>query len=334
MSRLALQTIDLAIAHLPPELLSPAQAGGLRAAAHDLAPGQQLYFEVRLAGEDRAIDVSQHFYAESGGAAALLALAARGSSPAWRRIADFARAWPRLPAIAEIGLEHDAGIATPAVFAAFATGMLADRAAGQAFVEAVAPDALPGWRHALAALETAEACGLTGGRMIGAMLSRDGQLRAMVRGLSPAGLAGFLDAAGWPGDRAAMLGLLGTPALMHGATRLVLGFAPEMAADWGIEVIHARDAAGEAGRRALLAWLVEAGLAEPGRVAALAAWTGAITPVDARADWPDAMILDDLRSGRRSRFAAFVSHVKINVEQGRARPAKAYLSLAPVPADA
>lgn len=330
MSRLAAQTMELALAHLPSALMGPDQAEALRGVAPHLAPGQQLYFEFRLGGEDASIDVSQHFFADRGGAEALLALAERIASPAWERIAAFARAWPRLPGIAEIGLEHDAGVATPAVFAAFRTSMLADRAAGRAFIALVAPEALESWSRALAALEAAEACGLTGGRMVGAMLSRDGQLRSMVRGLSAGGVRGLLDAVGWSGNRATMLELIAGSPLMQPATRLVFGFAPEMAADWGVEIIHAQGSEGDAERSALVAWLVDAGLAEQGRAEALRAWSGAITPVDARADWPDAMIIDDLRLGRRSHFAAFVNHVKINVAAGRPHPAKAYLSLAPV----
>jgi hypothetical protein len=334
MSRLARQTIELALAHLPETLVSNSQCTALRALAPALAPGRQLYFEVRLAGADDAIDVSQHFFVERGGVAALRRHAGGQPSAAWSRIARFAACWPEWPAITELGFEHDAGVAAPAVFAAFRGNVLDDRAAAEAFVRSVAPAAEAAWRRLVAALETAEACGLVPGRMIGVMLSRDGQLRCMIRGLSIAGLRDFLGRSNWTGDTEAMFGLLEAPTLLCEGTRLVLGFAPEMTPDWGIEVIHRPIAEDDSARSTLLEWLVGAGLADPARVDAVRAWRGAITPVNARADWPDAMIVDDLRWGRRSHFESFLNHVKINVAGGQPRPAKAYLALAPVHADA
>lgn len=326
MTRFAAQTMELAIAHLPPELLA-GQEGALREAASALAPGRQLYFECRLAGHDRTIDVSQHFFTRDGGTAALLAHAdARG----WPRLADFARAWPALPAITEIGLEHDAGVAMPAVFAAFETSVLANREACSRFVDVAVPGSSQALTNLLATLQCAEECGLTGGRMVGAMLSRDAQLRCMIRGLSPEGTRTFLDRIDWPGDRVALLDLLVEPVLTNPATRLVLGFAPDLVAECGIEVIHAHDAAGLAETRALFDRLVVLGLADRARVDALGEWPQTITPADARAGWPDAMIARDLATGARQGFKGFMNHVKINVANGRALPAKAYLSLAPV----
>lgn len=326
MSRFAAQTMALAIAHFPPILLGD-QAEALRAAAPALAPGRQLYFECRLAGADRTIDVSQHFFAHDDGPAALLAQAeARG----WARLAAFARVWPELPGIAEIGLEHDAGVAMPAVFAAFETSVLADREACARFIELAVPEAAEAWARLLPALELAEQCGLTGGRMVGAMLSRDAQLRCMIRGLTGEGVRVFLDRIAWPGDRDALLDLLAEPVLAGPATRLVLGFTPDLAADCGIEVIHGYDEAGLARTRALFERLVALDLAEPEPVEALNAWPGTVTPADARADWPDALIARDLATGRRNAFKGFMNHVKLNFASGRALPAKAYLSLAPV----
>lgn len=347
MSRFAAQTLELAIAHFPDALVPAGGAEALRRAAPHLAPGRQLYFECRLGGDDRSIDVSQHFFAYDDGAAALLDLAGRRAAAggpaeaAWRRIADFAREWgadPALEAVAEIGLEHDLGgdgewIAAPAVFAAFRSGVLADRHGGARFVDAVVPEGRAAWERLVATLEAAERCGLTGGRMIGAMLSRDAQLRTMVRGLSCEPLREFLAAVGWQGDAERLLALLAEPVLGGEATRLVLGFAPGLVADCGLEAIHGYDDAGIAARDALLDRLVDAELAERGRVDALSEWPGAITPVGARADWPDAMLVRDLLApAERAHFAGFVNHVKLNLPHGRPpQPAKAYLSLAPVP---
>lgn len=222
MSRLAAQTMDLAIARFPAGLLPEGATAALRDAAGHLAPDTQLYFECRLAGEDRAIDVSQHFFAAGGGARALGDLARRrlasGEGPdveIWRRLADFADAWSSTPglseAIVEIGLEHDQApggdwAAPPAVFAAFPGDILDGQAAGEQFVTGVAPGSRDAWRALVAAIECARSHGLIPGRMVGAMLSRDGQLRCMVRGLTPSATQRFLAAIGWPGDLEALGG--------------------------------------------------------------------------------------------------------------------------------
>ncbi|HMO74789.1 MAG TPA: hypothetical protein PKD99_11205 [Sphingopyxis sp.] len=346
MSRFAAQTLELAIAHFPGALLAPDGAAALRGAAPWLAPGRQLYFECRLAGADRPLDISQHFFAHDGGADALLALAERladaegEAQTTWRRIADFARIWSSDAGLAdtlvEIGLEHDLGadgwVPAPAVFAAFRSDVLADRAAGERFIAAVAPQGDAAWRQLLATLERAEAHGLKSGRLVGAMLSRDAQLRCMIRGLSPAPVRAFLTDIGWDGDIGALVALLAQPPLTGDATRLVLGFAPALVADCGLEIIHGYDAPGIAARDGLLDWLAARGLADPARVAALREWPAAITPADARADWPDAMIVRDLAGKAvRPHFSGFVNHVKLNLPAHRpALPAKAYLALAPL----
>ncbi len=197
---------------------------------------------------------------------------------------------------------------------------------------AVAPGSRDAWRALVSAVECARSHGLIPGRMVGAMLSRDGQLRCMVRGLTPPATQRFLTAVSWPGDLDALQALLREPPLAGDATRLVLGFAPDLTADCGLEAIHAQDANGRARLDALLGWLVERGLADAERVRALAAWPGAITPLEAGANWPDALIARDLASPRTGfeYFNAFISHVKINISEGRPLPAKAYLGLAPL----
>ncbi|MDO9473039.1 MAG: hypothetical protein Q7J28_08280 [Caulobacter sp.] len=347
MSRLAARTMDLAIARFPADLLPEGAEATLRGAAARIAPDTQLYFECRLAGDERAIDVSQHFFAADGGAGALrglagrgLATGARGGLDAWRRLAAFAEDWSSdadLAAIIEIGLEHDQAPdgdwgRAPAVFAAFQGDILDNRAAGARFMAAVAPGSQDAWRALISTVECARSHGLVPGRMVGVMLSRDAQLRCMVRGLTPQATQGFLTAIGWPGDHEALEDLLRQSPLAGDATRLVLGFGPDLAGDCGLEIIHPQDADGRSRLDAVMEWLVERGLADANRVRALARWPGRITPHAAGADWPDALIARDLATPRSAfdYFNAFISHVKINLVAGRALPAKAYLGLAPV----
>ncbi len=347
MNRFAAQTIDLALARLPIALLPEGGFEAVRNVPFYLAPGLQLYFECRLAGDDRSIDISQHFFADQGGPAALAALADRcetlggDGGATWRRLGDFGRFWSGddgvAGAITEIGLEHDLGrdgvwVPAPAVFAAFRSDVGADRAAGRQFVEMVVPGALAAWEHALAVLDCAIAHRLTPGRMVGAMLSRDAQLRLMLRGLSAPAVEGFLREVGWAGEMEPLLALLSQPALSGPETRLVLGFGPKLTTDFGLEIIHERTESGASGRRSLLEWLSSVGLAESSRVAALEDWVGTITPADAGGAWPDALIARDLvaPSGELARFNGFLSHVKLNIRAGRPLPAKIYLGLAPV----
>lgn len=345
MSGLAAQALDLAIGRFPPALAPVGGPAILRSAAPHLAPGLQLYFECRLAGDERPVDVSQHFFADRGGAPSLRALALaqvkRGQGEAWARLAKFAEAWAAdlalAAAVTEIGLEHDLGddgqwIAVPAAFAAFRGDILSDRDAGARFVAAVAPVAAEGWRRLIETIEAARDHGLVPGRMFGVMLSRDSQLRCMLRGLTPVAVDAFLQSVDWPGDRASLLALLSEPPLAGEATRLVLGFGPGLVADCGLEVIHARGPAGDADRAALLAWLAERGLAEPARVEAANAWTGRITPMDVEEPWPAALIARDLAApnGRLDWFSAFLSHVKLNLVDGQPKPAKIYLGLCPM----
>lgn len=345
MSGLAAQALDLAIGRFPAALAPLGGPAVLSSAAPHLAPGLQLYFECRLAGADRRVDVSQHFFADRDGAPGLLALAhaqvERGHGPAWKGLAAFAEAWSADPALAaaipEIGLEHDLGgdgrwITAPAAFAAFRDDILTDRDAGARFVATVAPAAAEGWERLIETVRIARDHGLAPGRMVGVMLSRDAQLRCMLRGLTPAAVGAFLEAVGWVGERTSLLALLAEPPLAGDATRLVLGFGPDLLPDCGLEVIHARGPAGDADRAALLAWLVERGLAEEARVRPATAWIGRVTPMDAQATWPAALIAGDLAApnGRLEWFDAFLSHVKLNVVDGRAAPAKIYLGLCPM----
>lgn len=347
MTRLAAQTMDLAIARMPAGLMPKDAAATLRDAADHLAANTQLYFECRLSGDDRAIDVSQHFFAEAGGAAALGTLAGRRLAigtgdglDAWRRLAAFAETWSwdaDLAAIIEIGLEHDQAPdgdwgRAPAVFAAFQGDILDSRAVGARFMAAVAPGSQDAWRALISTVDSARSHGLAPGRMVGVMLSRDAQLRCMVRGLTPRATQHFLTAVGWPGDNEALGDLLRQPQLAGDATRLVLGFGPDLAGDCGIEVIHPQDGDGRRRLDAVIGWLAERGLADADRVQALRAWPGPITPHGSGPDWPDALIARDLAMPRTTfdYFNAFISHVKINIVAGRVLPAKAYLGLAPV----
>jgi hypothetical protein len=344
MSRLAAETLELAIAEFPRALLPPGGANALRGVVARLSPSQPLYFECRLAGAGDPVDVSVQFHAANGGARALQALAIsraqdlRGEAAStWRRIADFAADWAADEElgrrIAEIGLEYDAGrdgtwMEIPALFAGAASDLLLDCGAVARVVEAVLPDGREAWQRMLAALQAAERQGLRAGRMVGVMLSRDAQLRCMIRHLRPDRVRAFLAELRWRGD---LEGLLAQPQLAGDAARLVLGFAPDLLPDCGIEMIYGRGEREVPGRVALMRWLVDARLADPARVAALDEWTGAITPLNAKADWPAALIARALTEPADTidLFHRAFSHVKLNLSGGEIRTAKAYLALVP-----
>lgn len=335
MSRFSAQTLELAIAHFPKVLLPAGEADALRGVAGAVAPMTTLYFECRLKGRDMPVDVSQHFSASAGGPAALLALARRhaDSAASWQRLSAFAADWRAGGPLVEFGLEHDRGVKVPALFGGVATGLAEDRAAVATFLATLVPESGAAWARMSAAIDAAGRHGLVAGRLIGAMLSRDGQLRCVFRGLRPEPVMAFLREIGWPGDVPALGTLLAQAPFGSDAARLVLGFAPDPVAGFGIEMIYRKGDTGESidGRDALLAWLVDQSLAEPERVAALDVWDGPITPMSPGTEWPDALVAEDLRAGFKPLvyFTKSLSHVKLNISDGRIVEAKAYLALAP-----
>jgi len=340
--------MELAIAEIPGALLPPDGADELRGVVAGLAPWRMLYFECRLSGSGGHIDVSQHFHASNGGAQALLELALRRSSElqadaarAWRRIAQLALRWRNDAELAgtviEICLEYDvapSGIwaPVPALFAGFGSGLLSHREAATAFVEAVLPDGRMAWRKLATTLEIAEQHGLKAGRTLGAMLSRDGELRCMICDPRPDRVRAFLDRVGWTGEVTILADMLSQPVFQGTGALLVLGHGPELMAGCGIEMIYGQDANKLAERAALLRWLVNRKLADPRRASALEEWHAPITPINARAAWPDALVAQTLTQGRDRLLylRRFVNHLKLNIAGGEIAAVKAYLALAPV----
>jgi hypothetical protein len=294
------------------------------------------------------VDVSQHFHASNGGADALLELALRRStevngdaSRAWRRIADVAALWrsdARLAnALTEIGLEYDVGPSgiwevVPAVFAGFGSGLLSNREPALAFVEAVLTTGTAAWQRVMTTLEIADQHGLSAGRLVGVMLSRNAEMRCMIRDLRPDRVLAFLNQVSQPAVVSVVMDLLSQPVFQSAGAVLVLDHAPELVAGCGIEMIYGKDDDKLPERAALLRWLMDHKLADPLRVAALDEWRGTVTPITARADWPDALIARALTDGedRLLYLHRFVNHVKLNISGGEVTAAKAYLALAPV----
>ena len=340
--------MELAIANFPGALLARGGADELRRAVAGLAPWRMLYFECRLSGGGGGVDISQHFHASNGGAEVLLELALRRSdelagdaASIWRRIAALAKRWKDDAALAkamvEICLEYDLGPscmweAVPALFAGFDSGLLSHREAASTFVEAVLPDGRMAWQRMATTLEVAEQHRLKAGRTGGVMLSRDGELRCMIGDLRPDRVRAFLNRVGWSGDVSSLVDLLSEPVFQGTGALLVLGYGPELLADCGIEMIYGRDEDRLPERAALLRWLIDRELVDPARAGALDEWREAITPINARVDWPDALIAQALieDEDRLLYLRRFVNHLKLNISGGEIIAAKAYLALAPV----
>jgi len=340
--------MELALADFPQALLPSGGADELRGVVSGLAPWRMLYFECRLSGSGGQVDVSQHFHASNGGADALLELALRrsnelddGAARAWHRVANLAALWKtdaRLGhAITEICLEYDVGPAgvwqsVPALFAGFGSGLLSNREAAYTFAKTLLPDEHMAWQRLVSTLELAEQHGLKAGRMIGIMLSRDAELRCMIGDLRPDRVHAFLDRVGWPGVRAVLTDLLSQTVFQSAGGLLVLGHRPELVSGCGIEMIYGKDEDKLPERSALLRWLIDRKLADPARAGALEEWCGTMNPIDARADWPDALIARALTESkdRLCYLHRFVNHLKINILGHEITAAKAYLALAPV----
>jgi hypothetical protein len=346
LSRFSSQLMDLAAKAIPAPLMAPKQASILRRAVPALAPWRMLYFECRLSPGGGPIDVSQHFHAANGGAQALAELANRrtaelggAAADIWRRISALAERWRRDAGLAtamdEICLEHDftaSGllIETPAIFAAFRSGLLQNRNHVAAVLEMVTPGGLTAWQQMATTLEIAVSHGFTPSPTIGAMTSRDRQLRCMLGHLDSGAVTIFLRQADWPGDIPRLMALLGLPALKGDRRLLVLGFGPQLQADCGLEFIYGQNESRLPERAVILGWLVAQGLVDPQRVQALQEWQGEISPLDAPDEWPDALIVQAFQDGDRLAWLRrFVNHLKLNIRDGRIESAKAYLALAP-----
>ncbi|BAI74507.1 hypothetical protein AZL_a09760 (plasmid) [Azospirillum sp. B510] len=164
---------------------------------------------------------------------------------------------------------------------------------------------------------------------IGMMLSRPlPLLRLCATGLPAEAIPAYLDAAGWPGDRNRLRGLLDdlTPLAEH--------FAVDMDVSTGL---HAKlglecylDAGPDLGVRmtALLDRLAADGLCVPAKRAALPAWYGLTHEKWRRDAWPADLkaAADRPGPGHSGGFLRTVNHIKIVLDPPAPLSAKAYLA--------
>lgn len=341
VSRLPAELLEVLAAELSPALVPPAARHRLRTAAPLLAPVPRIGLECRLGADGGPVDVSQHLRAAEGGAAHLHALArervdaaAPAAREAWTRIGRFARAWGagELAGVDEAWLEYDleaaCGAATvPSVFAGFRADA-ADGGRGFAPVLALLAPACGDAADALGrALDEARARGGRAHVVVGAMLSRGDEVRAVVRGLSPDGAAAWLEDIGWPGPADAVAAALERFGPHAAETGLAVGFGPGPLPRLGIELLAGSDRGGAHPLAGLIDALVAEGACTPAAAEALRGWRGDVTPATARAPWPQALVAASLLApaDRWGVLSRFVNHVKLRIQAGRPLQAKAYL---------
>lgn len=346
MSRLAAELLELLAGELPPALVPPAARDLLRSAAPFLAPVPRLGIECRLGAAGGPVDVSQHLRAGEDGPVLLRALArgradaaAPAAREAWTRIARFAEAWGApgpldsgrvVEAWLEYDLETACGAETvPSVFAGFNPDAVEDGRGFAAVLALLAPDAGEAAGALGRALEEARRLGGRPHVVVGAMLPRGGEVRAVVRGLGPAGAAAWLARIGWPGAADAVGDVLERFASRAAEAGIAIGFAPGPLPRLGIELLAGADGGGSRPLAGLLDALVQDGTCTPAAAGALAEWRGDLTPATHRAPWPQALVAASLLApaDRWGVLSRFVNHLKLGMEPGRPAQAKAYLGL-------
>ena len=331
-------TLDALAPHLPPALVSPGALAAVRAVARALpaALTDELYLECRLAAAAPRVDLVLHLREDGMEVAAgrnpgvdlspaLLAL------PAWSRLRTFcgerARARSALgDGVAAMWLEVDAhGADTDA----HAPGFFLDvRWLGERGTPAEEWTALAGaWLEwlggrlpaaALWSLRRVVRALPPGAAMlyVGLFPGRGGaRVRTCAAGIEAARLPRFLADAGWSGCHAALdetaraLAPLAVPGVVHLDVDAG-GVAPRVG--WELKLDRRAQLSGSLRERAFAARLVDAGLADAAKAEALAAWPGWTVEALPHQLWESVVV-------RR------VNHVKVVLEEGGAREAKAYL---------
>lgn len=342
------ESLRLALASLSPALLADDERPAVRRLARALAPIHCAGFECRLAAGGGRVDLQQRVLAGWGEPGLLAAtLEARGlaATPPWDRLAAFSRRWegPGSFLRREVrgcwlefdrGMEFDRGVEfdppVPSVFLSLAR--LHETAADlervvRRIVEPLVGEALPA--PVLASLRRcAGACsGDAGVTDIGVMLSRDaGGLRVVTGHLPRDGVPGWLEAAGWTGDRRELTPALKSLPPAADPVAVSLDVGARVRPRIGLEYFPESGESG-AGWGELLEHLTGRGLCRPDEAEALLAWPGRIHPPDAGGDWPWTLVVDSILEPAR-RFSVIerrLNHVKVVCRPGSPPSAKAYL---------
>ena len=336
-------------------LLSKDASARLLGVARHLPPVHRAGFECRLSAGDGQVDLQQGIipkeWEQSALTAHALQLASQTTSStrdAWTRVAEFAARWPE--GVSELWLEYDVPSAgfddaegrsehtnpTPSIFAVLAP----DERTGdgyRAVTEIVLTKLIDSDnRHVVgvAANRLSECAKSHGGWVshVGLMLGRTPVgARLHLSGIPQHAFPSLLRELQFSGNihRACQSAAL----LFDVVDELVLCFdvvsrerQSHLLPRVGLEGFFAQKVGVDPRWEALFDLLVTAGLADVSKTNALLRWPGSVTPLDARAPWPDDLVCRSLLkpSSCFGQFGRRLSHVKLSHDGDSAPLAKAY----------
>ena len=335
--------LDVLLADLPPEFVSPAAIAELHAAAAELPSVVRGGFEIHLSAPGRRVDLQQCLRQANDEprvvAEFIDARAERDDvDPAWLRVRDFCRVWcdPRHPYaghVRDLWLEIDSGQGTiaPAVFCSLrsANGEPFDRTqVAEAFVAA-----LMGAEHSAPLRDTLRRClsecpAAATVSHVGAMLSRRPPVvRVNIARLTPEMVVPYLERVDWSGrsaDAAALVADL-LPAVPRCTLCLDVGeiVYPRL----GFECFLPSDAAGQTGWPVFLERFIARGRCTSTQRDALRHWNGMRPPWKSRVPWPADLVAESLLRApdRVSVITRTMSHIKVDHRPDDALAIKAYL---------
>ncbi len=329
---------------LPETLIAPPVRQALESAAAALPPIPAIALEIRLDGDDTAIDLHQLISRDAGDAPALLRFldgdgdgaAALATDPLRRFLRDWALGAQRLRyQVSEIYLEWDrpdATVATtpPGIFLRVDPGrgldadldeadLLAIAARLHAMGSGAAADAI---RRVQAALPIGTTISF-----VGFMLGRD-VLRLNLRQLRPAAFAAVMAAIGWPGDIAVAERHFADLVARCDRVVVALDFAPGLRASIGFELFFDAGPAAEPRYAMLLDHLVEQQLCAPALRDRLVDLDYGVLPETPGQSWPAAWLVAAATGPSTFLPCARlrVSHLKLSLAENGRASAKAYIS--------
>jgi Prenyltransferase and squalene oxidase repeat len=352
-------SLELVIPGLGPELVDGGAIPWLRAAARALPPVHRAGFECRLAPDSHEVDLQQGIFATDGEPAELARYLAGSelAAEAWRRVRRLAELWaagegPLATGLEEVWLELDAAPASrhepverdatlggaggslalgdfaPSVFGLIRHAGAEDSlATGLAFL-----DALLGEGDAAGQADTVRRCHAACSDRarvshIGVMLGRPlAAMRVHISPLPLTAMPAYVKRLGWPGDPDAIKGLATELLDYVDLVVLCLDIVDGQVLRIGLEGSFSNNHGLDPRWPVLLRRLSELGLASPEKAAALIRWPATLTPLDAPGPWPEDLIARSLTRSEPELglIDRRLSHVKLSCAPGQPPAAKAY----------
>lgn len=333
--------LQLGAQHFPKALLPEGGRTALKRLGKAAHGSSLILYECRLRGKNGAqVDISTRYDRIKAGPQKLRDLCEKMRSQPdapddyWYILDKFAQSWDTHPDISEIEtlyLEYDCNAfghadTPPAIFFVMENGLTASPAATFKCLTAFA-DVTPERQRIMSRLfEFADQYRLVVEKILGLMLSRDGEFRLMFRARGKDELTGFLRDINWPGDIQACITHWESIFCVREHVRIVLGVSQnEIHPDYGFEIFtFSDDSAND-----FLDWLTTSYPQTLARCLALSEWSGLAGVYIGNQVVPEfvaqARNIDVLST--RPAFTKNINHFKLNFSHSGLSAAKVYLAI-------